>query len=53
LRKTDLLAAQGFWLLSSVTLAARVHTLDGESLCAPPMAAELAALVDEAIAREP
>jgi hypothetical protein len=36
-----------------VTLAARVHTLDDESLRAPPMAAELAALVDAAIAREP
>ncbi|MDT5399295.1 MAG: 4-amino-4-deoxychorismate lyase [Mycobacterium sp.] len=53
LRKTDLLAAQGVWLLSSVTLAARVHTLDDESLRAPPMAAELAALVDAAIACEP
>jgi 4-amino-4-deoxychorismate lyase len=52
LRKADLVAAQGVWLLSSVTLAARVHTLDGESLRAAPMAAELAALVDDAIDRE-
>jgi 4-amino-4-deoxychorismate lyase len=52
LRKADLVAAQGVWLLSSVTLAARVHTLDGESLRAAPMAAELAALVDQAMARE-
>jgi 4-amino-4-deoxychorismate lyase len=51
LRKTDLLAAQGVWLLSSVTLAARVHTLDDVSLRAAPMAAELAALVDAAVAR--
>ena len=52
LRKADLIAAQGVWLLSSVTLAARVHTLDGVSLRAAPMAAELAALVDAAVARE-
>jgi 4-amino-4-deoxychorismate lyase len=50
--KADLVAAQGVWLLSSVTLAARVHTLDGESLRAAPMAADLAVLVDEAMARE-
>ena len=31
-RIADLLAAQGVWLLSSVTLAARVHTLDGTPL---------------------
>ena len=31
-RIADLLAAQGVWLLSSVTLAARVHTLDGVPL---------------------
>jgi 4-amino-4-deoxychorismate lyase len=53
LRKADLVAAQGVWLLSSVTLAARVHTLDGVPLRAAPRAAELAALVDAAIAREP
>ncbi len=32
LRPTDLLTAQGVWLVSSVTLAARVHTLDGQRL---------------------
>jgi 4-amino-4-deoxychorismate lyase len=52
LQKADLLVAQGVWLLSSVTLAARVHTLDGSPLRAAPMAAELAALVDAAVARE-
>jgi 4-amino-4-deoxychorismate lyase len=52
LRKADLVAAQGVWLLSSVTLAARVHTLDGAGLRAAPMAAELATLVDEAMTRE-
>jgi 4-amino-4-deoxychorismate lyase len=52
LRLTDIVAAQGLWLLSSVTLAARVHTLDGETLRAAKLAAEVAALVDTAVARE-
>jgi 4-amino-4-deoxychorismate lyase len=49
LRVEDLFVAQGVWLLSSVTLAARVHTLDGALL---PLAAELfdmAMTVDQAI----
>jgi 4-amino-4-deoxychorismate lyase len=45
----ELLAAEGVWLLSSVTLAARVHTLDGVRLPAEPVASEVAALVDEAV----
>ncbi|MCV7280581.1 aminodeoxychorismate lyase [Mycolicibacterium flavescens] len=49
LRPADLLTAQGVWLVSSITLAARVHTLDGEPLPASPLAAELAGLVDAAI----
>jgi len=49
LRVADLLAAQGIWLVSSMTLAARVHTLDGRALPKAPMAAELAELVDAAI----
>jgi 4-amino-4-deoxychorismate lyase len=49
LRVADLLAAQGVWLVSSMTLAARVHTLDGRALPRAPMAAELAELVDAAI----
>ena len=49
LRVSDLAAAQGIWLVSSVTLAARVHTLDGERLPPSPMSAEVAALVDAAI----
>lgn len=49
LRVADLLAAQGVWLVSSMTLAARVHTLDGRALPKAPMAAELAELVDAAI----
>ena len=49
IRLDELLAAEGVWLLSSVTLAARVHTLDGVGLPAKPVAAEVAALVDEAV----
>ncbi|MGH3557363.1 MAG: aminodeoxychorismate lyase [Mycobacterium sp.] len=49
LRVPDLLAAQGIWLVSSMTLAARVHTLDGQALPSAPMAAEFAELVDAAI----
>ena len=49
LRPADLVAAQGVWLVSSITLAARVHTLDGKALPAAPLAAEIAGLVDAAI----
>ncbi|MGH3637528.1 MAG: aminodeoxychorismate lyase [Mycobacterium sp.] len=49
LRVGDLIAAQGVWLLSSITLAARVHTLDGHPLPVAPDGADIAALVDEAI----
>ena len=49
LRPADLLAAQGIWLVSSITLAARVHTLDGRELPPASIAAELAELVDLAI----
>jgi 4-amino-4-deoxychorismate lyase len=49
LRLADLVAAQGVWLISAITLAARVHTLDGRSLRSAPMAAEFAALVDAAV----
>ncbi len=49
LRPADLFAAQGVWLVSSITLAARVHTLDGKPLLPSPMAAELSELVDAAI----
>ena len=52
LRPADLVAAQGIWLISSMTLAARVHTLDGRALPRAPMAAEFADLVDAAIARD-
>jgi 4-amino-4-deoxychorismate lyase len=49
LRPADLFAAQGVWLVSSITLAARVHTLDGKPLPLSPMATELTELVDAAI----
>lgn len=49
LRPADLLTAQGVWLVSSITLAARVHTLDGAPLTPSPVAAEFAELVDAAI----
>lgn len=49
LRVADLVAARGIWLVSSITLAARVHTLDGQGLPRAPMAAEFAGLVDAAI----
>ncbi|MGV0790195.1 aminodeoxychorismate lyase [Mycolicibacterium sp. XJ1819] len=49
LRPADLIAAQGVWLVSSITLAARVRTLDGEPLRAAPLAEDFAGLVDAAI----
>lgn len=49
LRPADLYAAQGVWLVSSITLAARVHTLDGKLLRPAPTADEFAQLVDLAI----
>lgn len=49
LRVEDLHAAQGLWLLSSVTLVARATMLDGVALPAAPMAAEVTELVDAAI----
>ena len=49
LRPADLVAAQGVWLVSSITLAARVHTLDGKLLRPAPLADEFAELVDAAI----
>jgi 4-amino-4-deoxychorismate lyase len=49
LRPADLFDAQGVWLVSSITLAARVHTLDGKLLRPAPLAGEFAELVDAAI----
>lgn len=49
LRPADLFAADGVWLVSSITLGARVHTLDGRPLGLTPHQGEIAALVDAAI----
>lgn len=49
LRPADLVGAQGVWLVSSITLAARVHTLDGQPLRPSPLRNEVAALVEAAI----
>lgn len=49
LKPEDLFAAQGVWLVSSITLAARVHTLDGKVLQPAALADEVAELVDAAI----
>ncbi len=49
LRPSDLLAAQGVWLVSSMTLAARVHTLDGSLLPPNALDIEFKELVDAAI----
>jgi 4-amino-4-deoxychorismate lyase len=49
LRPADLFAAQGVWLVSSITLGARVHTLDGKTLRPCPLAGEIAELIDAAI----
>lgn len=49
LKPADLVAAQGVWLVSSITLAARVHTLDGLALGPARSADDVAGLVDAAI----
>ncbi|MEB3030213.1 aminodeoxychorismate lyase [[Mycobacterium] nativiensis] len=51
LRPADLIAAQDIWLVSSITLAARVHTLDGRALHPRVPEKEFAGLVDTAICR--
>lgn len=47
----DLVTADSIWLLSSVTLAARVATLDGLRMSAPDSAGEIVKLVDRGVAR--
>lgn len=49
LRPADLFAADGVWLVSAMTLAARVHTLDGRALLAGEIAAEFSELVAAAV----
>ena len=46
---SDLIAAEGVWLISSVTLAARVHTLDGLVLPPSPAADDVASMVELAV----
>ncbi|MGW0248123.1 aminodeoxychorismate lyase [Nocardia goodfellowii] len=47
----DLLTCDSVWLLSSITLAARVNSLDGLRLSAPDNAEEIIELVDRGIER--
>ncbi|QIS17482.1 aminodeoxychorismate lyase [Nocardia terpenica] len=47
----DLITADSVWLVSSVTLAARVASLDGLRMSAPDCAPEIVELVDRGIAR--
>lgn len=49
IRPADLFAAQGVWLVSSITLGARVHTLDGKPLPPASWRAEMTALVEAAV----
>jgi 4-amino-4-deoxychorismate lyase len=46
----DLVTADGVWLISSITLCARVHTLDGHVLSAAPLDETLHTLIDAAVA---
>ncbi|MEV0947721.1 aminodeoxychorismate lyase [Rhodococcus sp. NPDC049939] len=49
LRPADLIAADGVWLISSVTTVARVRKIDGLVLPAAPLGDEIVELVDLAI----
>ena len=49
----DLLEADKVWLVSSVTLAARVHSLNGHRLTESPNCGEFTDLVDRAISADP
>ncbi|HET9875796.1 MAG TPA: aminodeoxychorismate lyase [Mycobacterium sp.] len=49
LRRTDLFAAHDVWLGSSITLAARVHTLDGRVLAPGSPDAEVVELIEAAV----
>lgn len=51
LRVADLILADSVWLISSVTLAARVHTLDTTHLKEMPSDRVVRELVDTAVAR--
>ncbi|MGB3370052.1 MAG: aminotransferase class IV, partial [Rhodococcus sp. (in: high G+C Gram-positive bacteria)] len=45
----DLIAADGVWLISSITLAARVVSLNGVVLGTPAVADEVRSMVDVAV----
>ncbi|MFE9321243.1 aminodeoxychorismate lyase [Nocardia sp. NPDC052278] len=47
----DLLTCDSIWLMSSITLAARVNSLDGLRMMAPDNAAEIIELVDRGVER--
>ncbi|WP_040833210.1 aminodeoxychorismate lyase [Nocardia brevicatena] len=47
----DLFACDSIWMLSSVTLAARVNSLDGLRMSAPDNAEEIIGLVDRGVER--
>ncbi|MGV9749076.1 aminodeoxychorismate lyase [Nocardia farcinica] len=47
----DLLTCDSIWMLSSVTLAARVNSLDGLRMSAPDNAEEIVELVDRGVQR--
>ncbi|GAB3129578.1 aminodeoxychorismate lyase [Tsukamurella serpentis] len=49
----DLVMNDGVWLVSSITLCARVHTLDGRSLPDSPMDQTVRSLIDVGIANTP
>jgi 4-amino-4-deoxychorismate lyase len=49
LTPSDLFAAQGVWLVSSMTLAVRLRTLDGRPLPTEALATEFGALIDAAV----
>jgi 4-amino-4-deoxychorismate lyase len=48
---TDLLTADAVWLLSSVTLAARVHRIDDVGLASADPGIDVAGMVDRAVGR--
>ncbi|WP_067886865.1 aminodeoxychorismate lyase [Nocardia vaccinii] len=47
----DLITAESVWMLGSITLAARVASLDGLRMSAPDCAPEISELVDRGVAR--
>lgn len=53
LRPADLLEADSVWLISSVTLAARVTSLNGHPLAVSPHQGDFVELVDRAISTDP